>query len=213
MNRVLLAAGICLAALVILMLAADLNPVQAAGEAGAEKKNPLAFRVDLGLWTLVVFLLLLLVLSRVAWKPMLEGLQKREDNIRGAIEEAEKTRQDTKRLQAELKARLDKAGEEVRGILDEARRDAQVLKEEMISTARGEIQTERDRLRREIDTAKDQALKQIWEQSAQLATLIAAKAIRRELTPNDHRRLVDEALAELHEAGQERVQEVQAARA
>jgi F-type H+-transporting ATPase subunit b len=175
--------------------------------------NILALSWDLGLWTLVVFILLLLILSKLAWRPMLEGLQKREANIRGAIEEAQKAREEAQTARAQLQKQLDHAGEQVRDMLDEARRDAQHTTDEMVAKARGEIQTERDRLRREIDTAKDQALKHIWEQSAQLATLISAKAIRRQLSADDHRRLVDEALGELREAGQERVREVQTARA
>jgi F-type H+-transporting ATPase subunit b len=195
-------------ALALLLLCLPSPNIGAAEAAGAEKPNPMSFSVDLGLWALVVFVLLLFILSRLAWKPMLEGLKKREENIRTAIEEAEKTRQETRKLQAELQARLNKAGEEVREILDEGRRDAQALKDEMLQQAKRDIQADTDRQRREIETAKDQALKQIWEQSAQLATLISAKAIRRELSPDDHRRLVDEALAELQEAGRERVQEM-----
>ncbi len=173
----------------------------------------LDIRWDLGLWTLVVFLLLLWILSKLAWKPMLEGLKRREDNIRGAIEEAEKARTDARKIQGELQAQLNRAGEQVREILEEGRRDAQVVKDEMVAAARQENAADRDRLHREIETAKDQAIKQLWEQTAQLATLISAKAIRRQLTEDDHRRLVDEALAELRQAGQERVAEVRGARA
>ena len=66
-------------------------------------------------------------------------------------------------------------------------------------------EAERERLHRDINTARDQALKQLWEQSAQLATLISAKAIRRQLSPEDHRRLVDEALADLQGARRDRI--------
>src|SRR5262249_48873676 len=96
---------------------------------------------------------------------------------------------------------LDHAGEKVREIMDNARKDGQRLTEEMVTKARGEIQTERDRLRREIETAKDQALQDLWNQTAQLATLVSAKAIGRQLSEEDHRRLVDEALSELPQAG------------
>jgi F-type H+-transporting ATPase subunit b len=73
----------------------------------------------------------------------------------------------------------------------------------MLAQAKADIQAERDRTRREIAGEKDRALKEIWDQTAQLATLVSAKAIRRELTPDDHRRLVDEALADLQKAGGE----------
>lgn len=203
MHRASVAAPLALLCCLVLLLAA--GPASA-----AEDKPILDFpqRWDLGLWTLAVFLLLLFVLSKLAWKPMLEGLQKREENIRTAVEEAQRARDEAQKIQQQVQQRLDKAGEEVREILDEARRDAQYTKDQMVQSARGEIQTERDRLRREIETARDQALKELWDQAAQLATLISAKAIRRQISKDDHRRLLDEALAELGEAGKQRQREV-----
>jgi F-type H+-transporting ATPase subunit b len=82
-------------------------------------------------------------------------------------------------------------------MMDGARRDAQQLNDEMVAKAKSEITAERDRLRREIESARDQALSEIWKQTAQLATRVSAKAIRRGLSEEDHRRLVDEALTEL----------------
>jgi F-type H+-transporting ATPase subunit b len=159
--------------------------------------------LDLGIWTLVVFLLLLFVLTKYAWTPMLEGLRKREEGIRSAIREAEQTRDEAHRLRDQFQAEVNNAHVKVREIMDEARRDAERTTQDMVAKARSEIQTERDRLRREIATARDQALQEIWKQSAQLATLISAKAIGKKLALEDHRRLVDEALGELKEAGAE----------
>jgi F-type H+-transporting ATPase subunit b len=170
--------------------------------------NVMALRWELGLWTLVVFSLLLLILRKAAWKPMLEGLRNREESIRSAIEEAHRAREEAQRLREQLQGEMNKAHEKVRDILDEAHRNAQRTTEEMVAKARGEIQSERERLRREIGLARDQALQEIWNQTAQLATLVSAKAIRRELTQDDHRRLIDEALAELRQAGNERQRQV-----
>src|SRR6266852_554344 len=75
----------------------------------------------LGLWTVVVFLILLLILRKYAWGPMLEGLQRREQNISAAVEEAQRARQEAQRLRAELQAEMDRAAEKVRDLLDEAR--------------------------------------------------------------------------------------------
>jgi F-type H+-transporting ATPase subunit b len=157
--------------------------------------------LDLGLWTLVVFLLLLFILSKYAWKPMLEGLRQREENIHGAIREADQAREEAHRLREQFQLEVNNAHNKVREIMDEARRDAERTTQDMIGKARGEIQAERDRLRREIATARDQALQELWTQTAQLATLISAKAIGRELSLDDHRRLVDEALGDLRKAG------------
>jgi F-type H+-transporting ATPase subunit b len=164
--------------------------------------------LDLAIWTFLVFIVLLFVLGRFAWRPMLEGLQKREQNIRAAVEEAERTRQEAQRLRTELQAEMDRAAEKVHALMDTARRDAQHATDEMLARARVEVQKERERLHREIDLARDQALQQIWDHTAQLATLVAGKAIRRQLTPEDHRRLVEDAIAELRQAGKEREREL-----
>ena len=70
----------------------------------------------------------------------------------------------------------------------------------MIAKTKAEMQAEKDRLYRELHLAKDQALKELWNQAADLATLISTKAIRRQLTADDQRRLTDEALSELTQA-------------
>jgi F-type H+-transporting ATPase subunit b len=178
----------------------------AAGRAfGAEggQKSIFDVRFDLGLWSLVVFLALLLILKKYAWGPILEGLQRREENIRSALAEAHRAQEDARRIRADLQGQLDRAGDRVREIMDGARRDAQHVADDLVAKARGEIQAERDRLRREIDMARDQALQDLWNQSARLATMISTKAIRRHLSEDDHRRLVDDALAELRQAGTE----------
>jgi F-type H+-transporting ATPase subunit b len=166
-------------------------------EAGTDLLSP---RFDLGIWTLVVFVVLLLVLRKLAWGPMLEGLHRREQNIFAAREEAQRARDESQRIRDQLQHELDQAQDKVRAILEEGRRNAQRATDDMVAKARTDIQTERDRLHREIDMARDQALQQLWSQTAQLATMISAKAIRRQLSPDDHRALVDEAISDLRRA-------------
>jgi F-type H+-transporting ATPase subunit b len=165
--------------------------------------NILAISWDLGLWTVVVFGLLLFFLYKLAWKPMLAGLHRRETNVRDALTNAQKARDDAQRLQAQLQTQMDQAQDKVRQILDEARRHAQESTDDMIGKARQEIQGERERLHREIGMARDQALQQLWAQTAQLATMVSAKAIRRQLTLEDHARFVDEAIADLRQPGEQ----------
>jgi F-type H+-transporting ATPase subunit b len=188
---------------VALLLATPAWALAAAeGEEAAEHApGPVDLFLDLGLWTIVVFVILLLVLGKFAWGPILEGLHRRETNIRSALDEAQQARQEAEGLHAQFQEKLAKAGEEIRGMMDAARRSADQLKDEMVAKARGEIQTERERLHREIGTARDQALQDLWNQAANLATVISAKAIRRNLSEAEHRGLVDEALAELKQAG------------
>jgi len=198
--------GSVLAFVLVLVLLVG-SPVRAqhapegGGHGGSGDVQVFKQAVDLGIWTIVVFGLLLIILGRYAWKPMIEGLHKREQTIQGAIDEAHKAREEARRLQEQWNQEMARAQEKVRDIHDEARRRAQQNADEMIARARADIQAERDRLRREIETARDQALHELWKYTAQLATEVSAKAIRRQLSPDDHRRLVDEALAELPAAG------------
>jgi F-type H+-transporting ATPase subunit b len=164
--------------------------------------NPIMPAADLGLWALVIFLALLFILNKYAWGPILKGLQTREENIANSVEEAKKARAETERISQEFKAKMEQAYAEIPKIMEQARRDADTFKEEMRVQTTKEIQAERQRLRREIEAAKDQALQELWNQAAQLATLISAKAIGRSLTEEDHRRLLDEALGEMRETVQ-----------
>jgi F-type H+-transporting ATPase subunit b len=157
----------------------------------------LAPRFDLGIWTLVIFVLLLLLLRKMAWGPMLEGLQKREQSIRSSVEEAKKTREEMEHLRAQFKAELETAHAQIPKLMDEARANAQRMADEMRAKANDEIEADKKRLRRELEIARDQALQELSTHAAQLATLISAKAIGRSLSEQDHRRLVDEALREV----------------
>jgi len=172
----------------------------AAPASGESKADMFTLALDLGVWTLVVFFLLLFVLKKYAWGPMLEGLSKREQNIRAAIDEAQKAREEAQKAREELKVEMGKANEKVRELIEEARRDAQRLKEEIQAQGQAEVQANRDRLYREIQTAKDQVIQEMLNNTAQLATLAASKIIRRELSADDHRQLIDEALTELAQA-------------
>jgi F-type H+-transporting ATPase subunit b len=158
-------------------------------------------RWDLGIYTLVVFGLLMFILGRYAWGPIIQGLQKREDIIRRARDEAEQALAEAQKFRDELAAQRASAADEVRGLMDEARRDAQALRDQMRADAAKDVQAERERLRREIDSARDQALQDIYTTAVQFAEEFAKKAIRRklDLSPDERRRLVDDALTELQQ--------------
>jgi F-type H+-transporting ATPase subunit b len=124
-------------------------------------------------------------------------LKKREQNIADAISAAETARTEAEKSRLELKAEMAKANDNIRAMMDEARKDASVAKDEMLTAAKKEIGDERVRLRREIDTARDQALLDIWNQSTQLASLLSSKTLKREIRPDDHKKLFDESMKEL----------------
>lgn len=154
---------------------------------------------DLAIYTLVVFFLLLFVLGRFAWGPIMQGLQKREDAITQARADAELARGEAQKLLDEVRAQRAAAGQEVAAILTEARRDAAELRETEKAKATADIQKEKESLKREIAMARDTAMKEIYEKAVELAAILSTKAVRRELTADDHRRLIDEALTQLQQ--------------
>lgn len=156
----------------------------------------LNFDLPLAFWTVVVFVVLLWVLKRFAWGPILGALDAREAAIRNDIEDAERARLEAERLLAEHQKKLDAVQDEVRAILDEARRDAQHTGQQIQREAQEEARAIRDRSRREIEQARDQALKDIWDQAAGLVREASGKVIGRTLTESDHERIIEEALAE-----------------
>jgi len=156
--------------------------------------------LDLAIWTVVVFLILFFVLKKFAWGPMLEGLKKREDSIRSALDEAAKARDEAHAIRLQLQQEMGQAHEKVKGIIDEAKRDAQATAEEMVAKAKADIGQERERLHREIQVETDQALQSLWTRAAELATQVSAKVLRRQLDGDAQRRLIDEALVDLKES-------------
>jgi F-type H+-transporting ATPase subunit b len=185
-------------AIVLLTCAPALSRAEQPEEGGS---NLFEHVIDLTLWTIVVFLILLFVLGRFAWKPMLAGLQKREHNIQSAQEEAKRDRDEAQRLRDEVQKKFDAAAAEVQSMFEQGRRDAQKLSDDLMAKTRTELQTERDRLRREIESAKDAVVHDLFRQVAQLATQISSKAIGRQMSVDDHRRLVDDAVTELGQTG------------
>jgi F-type H+-transporting ATPase subunit b len=89
------------------------------------------------------------------------------------------------------------AADQVRGILDEARRNAQSIQDEILAKARAEAEAEKERAKHEIQTARDQALSEIWSKAADLAVAVAGRVLEKEISEGDHRRLIDSAIQEL----------------
>lgn len=157
------------------------------------------FAGDLGnvIWTVVIFVLVLVILGKFAWTPLLEGLQSREQFIREALAEAKTQRDEAEQRLAEYEAKLAAAREEVDAILDEARRDAEALRQREEERAREEAEKTIARARREIEIASETAVKDLYSRATRLATAAATAVLRREIRAEDHERLVAESIAAL----------------
>ena len=164
---------------------ADLNPVSLE-----------AIKGDLAIWTAVVFLVLLAVLWKFAWGPIASGLDKRETCIANQIEQAEDANRQAKGLLVQYGQKLDQAKDEVKGLIEQGRRDAEKIGNGMIEKAKGEAAAEHDRALREIDAAATAALRELAEKGADLAVDLAGKIVRAELKPSDHGGLIARAVAD-----------------
>jgi F-type H+-transporting ATPase subunit b len=156
--------------------------------------NPFAGDVGNALWTLVIFGLVVLVLGKFAWGPLLRSLQAREEFIRESLEKARLEREAAEVRLREYEERLAQARQEASAIVEEGRRDAEVVKRRIEEDARREGEKMIERARREIQIATDTATKELYTLSARLATQMAAKVIGRELSSQDHQRLIAEAI-------------------
>lgn len=159
--------------------------------------SPFAGDVGTAIWTVVIFGLVLFVLGKYAWGPVLGALQARESYVRDALEAAKREREEAEGRLKEYLGKLDNARTEAQAILDEGKRDAEATKRRILDEAREEAEKIAARSRREIELATETALKELYATSARLATNIASKVIGRELTPADHERLIAESIEEL----------------
>jgi len=154
-------------------------------------------RYDLGIYTLIVFGLLFLILAKFAWKPFTEGLRKREQGLLDLGKAAARDRQEAEELRVKLQKDLAAAQDQVRAMIESARKDADSLRAQEREAGAKDAAAERERAKREIEVAKDTALNEIYQQAVELATMLSAKTIARQISADDHRRLLDESLAEL----------------
>ena len=180
---------------------AHASPTPAAaehGESGGESENNL-FAGDLGnaIWTLLIFLLALFILGKFAWGPLLGTLQERESFIRDSLAQAKGDREEAQARLEEYVAKLEEARAEATGIVEEGRRDAEVVKSKIEDDARDEAGKMIERAKREIEVAKSTAIRELYESSAKMATEVAARVIKREVSAADHERLIRDAIAEL----------------
>ncbi|MFZ5832377.1 MAG: F0F1 ATP synthase subunit B [Planctomycetota bacterium] len=168
------------------------------GDAGhGASLNPLeTFQADLAIWTAVVFLILLLVLGKYAWRPILQGLEKRERGIADQIAQAETANSQAKDLLAQYQRQLDNARDEVRSMIEQARRDSDAAGQQILEKARQEAQNEHQRALRQIDTATAAAIKSLSDQAATLAVDLAGKIVGSKLNPQDHAKLIEQTISD-----------------
>ncbi len=176
----------------------ELLTVLAAGDVGAGLGVPPSFWLTF--WTLVTFLIVLAVLWKYAWAPILEALQARADGIKADLDGAENARVGAEKVKAEYDGQLGGARDEVREIIEEGKRDATKVKDDIVSHANDEAKEIRERAARETALAQAKAFEELWETAADLSTELAAKIIAKSLTPTDHHKLAEDVIEQYKSA-------------
>ena len=177
---------------------------QAARGPGSPGSNIMEPQSPLAIWTLLVFIGLMLVLGKYAWKPLIKALHERETHLEQVLVDSEKARNEAEALAAQHRKELATAADQVRALIEEARKEAQTSAASILQKAQAEAEASRLRAEREIAGARDQALMEIWSKTADLAVSVAGKVLSKELGESDHRRLVEVAMGELPANGQGR---------
>lgn len=152
-------------------------------------------------YTIVVFLILVLILGKFAWKPILEGLQRRERFIRDSLESAKRDREAAETKLREYEEKTRQARDEASAIVEEGRRDAEAVRRRLEEEARHSAESIIERAKRDIGIARDSALRDLHEESARMAITMASEVLKRQLTAEDHERLVADALEQLKQRG------------
>jgi len=164
------------------------------GGGGLLSVNP-----GLTIWTIVIFLIVLAVLSRFAYPRILGAVEAREAHIAQLTEAAERDRAEAATLAAENRRLVEDTRARVHGALDEARGQVEKMRAEVLETARREQQEMLERARRDIAAEREVALDGVRREAATIAMAAAEKLVRRSLDAEDNRRLVREFLGQLGE--------------
>jgi F-type H+-transporting ATPase subunit b len=169
-------------------------PVAAEDSGGSFLVSP---ALGLMIWTLVVFLFTMYVLSKLAFPRIQEALDKRATAIRDSIDQAEKTREEADQILEEYRARLREAREQADEIVARARKAAETTTSQAAQEGRDKREELLAAARRDIEAETRRSLERIRKEVADLTVLTTEKVTRKALTGEDQKRLVDEALAEV----------------
>jgi F-type H+-transporting ATPase subunit b len=165
--------------------------------------NPLV-QPDPGLfiWTIITFLVLLFLLAKFAWKPLLTALESRQDTIRKSLDDAQKAKEELERLQRESAEIIRKAHVDAQAIVGKGRTDAERLGEELRQKAREEADGIVKNAERQIQLETRRAVQEIRREAVDLSVTIASKLLERHVSKEDNERLINDTLKQIENSSQ-----------
>jgi F-type H+-transporting ATPase subunit b len=160
--------------------------------------NPLV-QPDPGLyiWTIATFLLLVVLLAKFAWKPLLEALERRQESIRQSLDDARQAKQELERLHAESARILAEARSQADAIITDTRADVNRFRDEMKQKARDEAAVIVKSAERQIELETARAVQQIRHEAVDISVAIASKLLQRNVTRADNERLIEDTFKQI----------------
>ena len=184
--------------LTVALIALAAAPLYAAEEGAT--LSPFAGNVGNALWTLIIFVIVVVVLGKFAWGPVLSLLQQREQFIHKSLSDAKRDRDEAEARLRDYAAKLQSAQAEAVAIIEDARKDAERLREELRARARSEADTMLKNAERQIELQTSRALQQIRQEAVDLSVTIASKLLQRNITKEDNDKLIADALKQIESA-------------
>ena len=149
---------------------------------------------DLAFFTVVVFGLTLVILWRFAWKPIVEGLDRREKSIADHIDQAQRDAEKAETTLREYEQKLATAAEQATEVLANAKKEAEAAKDRIMAEAQDEAEKAKQRAVADIQAAKEQAVRELAQHSVDSAVQLAGALVRKELNAETHSQLIQESL-------------------
>jgi len=148
-------------------------------------------------WTVVTFTLVLVVLWKFAWTPIITALDSRNDKVEGDLKKSEELRLAAEDLLKSYSDKIDAAKHEVNALLDEARRDSEVMRNKILQGAQDEAANIKNRAKNEIEQAKVKAVKELQELSVDISLKLLTSILGKDVNDEQHRNIVHRELEKL----------------
>jgi len=149
------------------------------------------------IWTIATFLILVALLAKFAWRPLLEALERRQESIRKSLDDAEKAQRELARLQSEGQQILAEARAEADKLLAATRADASRFRDELKEKAQAEAAGIVKNAERQIEMETARALQQIRTEAVDISVAIASKLLERNVSKADNERLIEETFKQI----------------
>ncbi|HDL18889.1 MAG TPA: ATP synthase F0 subunit B [Bacteroidetes bacterium] len=162
-----------------------------------ESSSLLSVNPGLIFWTVVTFLLLLFILQKLAWKPIISAVENREKRIQESLDRAEKMQQEAEEKLTSYQKMLEDAKKETQEILSKGRKTAEVVREEILSKSNEEARRLLEKAKKDISLEREKALADIRNLAVDLSLSAASRLVERSLTEDDQKKIVANYLKEI----------------